>query len=77
MRRKIQAYHVHVQIGCIAQGLLIHLAVNPGGPLTPAFSGGPGGAPLARHRAEQDRMETRKGRDARNRPLQRLGASAK
>jgi hypothetical protein len=30
VRRKVQAYHVHVQIGCIAQGLLIHLAVNHG-----------------------------------------------
>jgi hypothetical protein len=30
VRRKVQAYHAHVQIGCIAQGLLIHLAVNHG-----------------------------------------------
>lgn len=30
VRRKMQAYHTHVQIGCIAQGLLIHLAVNHG-----------------------------------------------
>lgn len=30
VRRKMQAYHAHVQIGCIAQGLLIHLAVNHG-----------------------------------------------
>jgi len=30
VRRKIQAYHAHVQIGCIAQGLLIHLAINHG-----------------------------------------------
>jgi len=30
VRRKMRAYHAHVQIGCIAQGLLIHLAVNHG-----------------------------------------------
>ena len=30
VRRKMQAYHLYVQIGCIAQGLLIHLAVNHG-----------------------------------------------
>ena len=28
VRRKMKAYHLHVQFGCIAQGLLIHLAVN-------------------------------------------------
>ena len=28
--RKLKAYHLHVQLGCIAQGLLIHLAVNHG-----------------------------------------------
>jgi hypothetical protein len=28
IRRKLRAYHVHVQLGCIAQGLLQHLAVN-------------------------------------------------
>lgn len=28
VRRKIKAYHVYVQLGCIAQGLLMHLAVN-------------------------------------------------
>ena len=28
MRRKLRAYHVHVQLGCIAQGLLQHLAIN-------------------------------------------------
>ena len=28
VRRKLRAYHVHVQLGCIAQGLLQHLAVN-------------------------------------------------
>jgi Transposase DDE domain len=28
VRRKIHAYHCYVQIGCIAQGLLQHLAVN-------------------------------------------------
>ncbi|GAC1335198.1 MAG: hypothetical protein NVSMB28_32500 [Collimonas sp.] len=28
VRRKLRAYHVHVQLGCIAQGLLLHLAIN-------------------------------------------------
>jgi hypothetical protein len=28
IRRKLRAYHVHVQLGCIAQGLLQHLALN-------------------------------------------------
>ena len=28
VRRKMRAYHVHVQLGCIAQGLLQHLAIN-------------------------------------------------
>ena len=28
VRRKLQAYHVHVQLGAIAQGLLQHLAIN-------------------------------------------------
>ena len=28
LRRKLRAYHVHVQLGCIAQGLLQHLAIN-------------------------------------------------
>jgi hypothetical protein len=28
VRRKLGAYHVHVQLGCIAQGLLQHLAIN-------------------------------------------------
>ena len=27
-RRKLRAYHVYVQLGCIAQGLLQHLAIN-------------------------------------------------
>ena len=27
-RRKLNAYHVHVQLGVIAQGLLQHLAIN-------------------------------------------------
>jgi len=26
--RKIRAFHLHVQLGCIAQGLLQHLAIN-------------------------------------------------
>lgn len=30
VRRKLKAYHVHVQLGCIAQGLLLHLALNHG-----------------------------------------------
>lgn len=28
MRRKLRAYHLYVQLGCIAQGLLQHLAIN-------------------------------------------------
>ena len=28
IRRKMRAYHVHVQLGCIAQGLLQHLSIN-------------------------------------------------
>jgi hypothetical protein len=28
VKRKIKAYHCYVQIGCIAQGLLMHLSVN-------------------------------------------------
>jgi len=28
IRRKLLAYHLHVQLGCIAQGLLQHLAIN-------------------------------------------------
>ena len=28
VRRKLRACHVHVQLGCIAQGLLQHLAIN-------------------------------------------------
>jgi hypothetical protein len=28
VRRKLRAYHVHVQLGCIAQGLLQHLSLN-------------------------------------------------
>jgi hypothetical protein len=28
IRRKLSAYHVHVQLGCIAQGLLQHLSIN-------------------------------------------------
>lgn len=30
VRRKLRAYHVHVQLGCIAQGLLQHLALHHG-----------------------------------------------
>ncbi len=30
VRRKMNAYHLHVQLGCIAQGLLQHLALNHG-----------------------------------------------
>jgi len=30
VRRKMKAYHAHVQLGCIAQGLLIHLSLNHG-----------------------------------------------
>jgi hypothetical protein len=28
VQRKLSAYHVHVQLGCVAQGLLQHLALN-------------------------------------------------
>jgi hypothetical protein len=28
VRRKLAALHLHVQLGCIAQGLLQHLAIN-------------------------------------------------
>lgn len=28
VRRKLRAYHVYVQLGCVAQGLLQHLAIN-------------------------------------------------
>ena len=28
VRRKLRAYHVHAQLGCIAQGLLQHLSIN-------------------------------------------------
>lgn len=28
IRRKLRAYHVHVQLGCIDEGLLQHLAIN-------------------------------------------------
>ena len=28
IRRKLRAYHVHVQLGCIAQRLLQHLSIN-------------------------------------------------
>jgi hypothetical protein len=28
VRRKMKAYHLHVQLGCIAQGLLLHLSLN-------------------------------------------------
>jgi hypothetical protein len=28
VRRKLRAYHLYVQLGCIAQGLLLHLAIN-------------------------------------------------
>jgi hypothetical protein len=28
IRRKLRAYHVYVQLGCIAQGLMQHLAIN-------------------------------------------------
>jgi hypothetical protein len=28
IRRKLRAYHVHIQLGCIVQGLLQHLAIN-------------------------------------------------
>lgn len=30
VRQKLKAYHLHVQLGCIAQGLLIHLSLHHG-----------------------------------------------
>lgn len=30
VKRKIKAYHLHVQLGCVAQGLLLHLSLNFG-----------------------------------------------
>ena len=37
VKRKIRAYHCYVQIGCIAQGLLIHLSVNFGSTVWKSF----------------------------------------
>ena len=39
VRRKMKAYQVHVQLGCIAQGLLHHLSVNFGSQVWRQFSG--------------------------------------
>jgi hypothetical protein len=37
LRRKLAAFHVHVQLGCIAQGLLQHLAINHTGEVWRSF----------------------------------------
>jgi hypothetical protein len=37
VKRKIRAYHCYVQIGCIAQGLLMHLSVNFGSTVWKSF----------------------------------------
>lgn len=39
IRRKLAAYHLHVQLGCIAQGLLQHLAINYMADVWHSFSG--------------------------------------
>ena len=39
VRRKMNAYHLHVQLGCIAQGLLQHLSLNFGTQVWKQFQG--------------------------------------
>jgi hypothetical protein len=39
VRRKMNAYHLHVQLGCIAQGLLQHLSLNFGSKVWKQFQG--------------------------------------
>jgi hypothetical protein len=39
VRRKMKAYHLHVQLGCIAQGLLQHLSLNLGNKVWIQFQG--------------------------------------
>ena len=39
VRRKMNAYHLHVQLGCIAQGLLQHLSLNFGKQVWNQFHG--------------------------------------
>jgi hypothetical protein len=39
VRRKMNAYHLHVQLGCIAQGLLQHLSLNFGTKVWNQFHG--------------------------------------
>ena len=39
VRRKMNAYHLHVQLGCIAQGLLQHLSLNFGNQVWNQFHG--------------------------------------
>ena len=39
VRRKMKAYHLHVQLGCIAQGLLLHLSMNYGNRVWKQFRG--------------------------------------
>ena len=39
VRRKLRAYHLHVQLGCVAQGLLQHLALHHGRVVWSQFRG--------------------------------------
>ena len=39
VRRKMKTYHLHVQLGCIAQGLLQHLSLNFGAKVWNQFQG--------------------------------------
>ena len=39
IKRKLKAYHVYVQLACIAQGLLQHLALNCGSRVWTQFRG--------------------------------------
>ena len=39
VQRKLRAYHLHVQLGCIAQGLLQHLAINHAATVWQQFKG--------------------------------------
>jgi hypothetical protein len=39
IRRKMKAYHVHLALGCITQGLMLHLAVNYRNEVWASFNG--------------------------------------
>lgn len=39
VRQKIHAYHVHVMLGCIAQGMLLHFSLNFGAKVWSSFGG--------------------------------------